>query len=131
MSMVAASDWVIDIGPGAGAKGGQIVASGPPREVAQGPGRTAPYLAEGAIEMLDGIAPEHVLTTLRHDRAVILAELGHAEDAVTGLVAAPALGRRWWAAKGTGDFAGRSLTSARRLSVSGVSHVSDASISIG
>lgn len=45
MSMVAASDWVIDIGPGAGAKGGQIVASGPPREVAQGPGRTAPYLA--------------------------------------------------------------------------------------
>lgn len=44
--------------------------------------------ARSAIEMLDGIAPEHVLTTLRHDRAVILAELGHAEDAVTGLVAA-------------------------------------------
>lgn len=52
------------------------------------------------------------------------------DDPVVGLVAAPALGRRWWAAKGTGAFAGRSLTSARRLSVSGVSHVSDASISI-
>ena len=41
-----------------------------------------------AISLLDGIAPERVLATLRHDRAVVLAELGHAEDAVTGLVAA-------------------------------------------
>ena len=28
------------------------------------------------------------MTTLRHDRAVVLAELGHSEDAVAGLVAA-------------------------------------------
>ena len=28
MSVVAASDWVIDIGPGAGDEGGQIVAAG-------------------------------------------------------------------------------------------------------
>jgi excinuclease ABC subunit A len=46
MRVVAGSDWVIDIGPGAGEEGGQVVASGPPAEVAKSPAsRTAPYLA--------------------------------------------------------------------------------------
>ena len=46
MKVVAASDWVIDIGPGAGDEGGRIVASGPPAEVARAPeSRTARYLA--------------------------------------------------------------------------------------
>ena len=46
MHVVAASDWVIDIGPGAGDEGGRIVAEGPPREVVKARGsRTAPYLA--------------------------------------------------------------------------------------
>jgi excinuclease ABC subunit A len=47
MRVVAASDWVIDIGPGAGDRGGTIVAAGPPAQVARdGQGHTAPYLAE-------------------------------------------------------------------------------------
>ncbi|AFZ67243.1 excinuclease ABC subunit UvrA [Deinococcus peraridilitoris] len=47
MQVVASSDWVIDIGPGAGDEGGQIVAQGTPREVAQARrSRTAPYLAQ-------------------------------------------------------------------------------------
>jgi len=47
MRVVAASDWVIDIGPGAGEAGGTVVASGPPREVARArASRTAPYLAK-------------------------------------------------------------------------------------
>ena len=46
MRVVAACDWVIDIGPGAGAAGGRIVAAGTPVQVAQAAGsRTAPYLA--------------------------------------------------------------------------------------
>ncbi|SEV87097.1 excinuclease ABC subunit UvrA [Luteibacter sp. 329MFSha] len=46
MRVVAGSDWVIDVGPGAGAAGGRIVASGPPTEVAAAAdSRTAPYLA--------------------------------------------------------------------------------------
>ncbi len=45
MRVAAGSDWVIDIGPGAGDEGGRVVASGPPAEVARSAGRTAPYLA--------------------------------------------------------------------------------------
>ena len=45
MRVVAASDWVIDIGPGAGDEGGQIVAAGPPALIAQSPtSKTAKYL---------------------------------------------------------------------------------------
>jgi excinuclease ABC subunit A len=46
MRVVAGSDWVMDVGPGAGEEGGRIVASGPPAEVARSrESRTAPYLA--------------------------------------------------------------------------------------
>ncbi|MFJ9407701.1 ABC transporter [Streptomyces sp. NPDC101393] len=46
MGVVAGADHVIDLGPGGGADGGRIVATGTPAEVAAAPGsRTAPYLA--------------------------------------------------------------------------------------
>ena len=46
MQLVIGSDWVIDVGPGAGDEGGQIVAQGTPLEVSRAEGsRTAPYLA--------------------------------------------------------------------------------------
>jgi hypothetical protein len=46
MRVVAGSDWVIEIGPGAGDEGGRVVAAGTPAEVAQSStSRTAPYLA--------------------------------------------------------------------------------------
>ena len=45
MRVVAGSDWVIDMGPGAGDEGGRVVASGPPLEVARAAGsRTAAHL---------------------------------------------------------------------------------------
>ena len=45
MKVAAASDWVIDIGLGAGDEGGRIVASGTPAQVAGcRASRTAPYL---------------------------------------------------------------------------------------
>jgi histidinol-phosphatase len=51
------------------------------------------------------------------------------EQPVLGVVSAPALQRRWWAATGSGAFTGRSLSSARRLAVSGVTRLQDASLS--
>lgn len=45
MRVVFGSDWVIDIGPGAGEEGGLVVAAGTPAEVARSKeSRTAPYL---------------------------------------------------------------------------------------
>ncbi|MDR9754971.1 excinuclease ABC subunit UvrA [Pseudomonas sp. SZMC_28357] len=46
MRVVAQSDWVIDIGPGAGDQGGTIVVAGTPQHVAKHKkSRTAPFLA--------------------------------------------------------------------------------------
>ncbi|GAB3587476.1 excinuclease ABC subunit UvrA [Hymenobacter daeguensis] len=46
MRVVAGSDWVIDIGPGAGEDGGRVVAAGPPQDIVKAQAsRTAPYLA--------------------------------------------------------------------------------------
>ena len=50
-------------------------------------------------------------------------------DVVVGVVSAPALGRRWWAALGGGAWTGRSLTKASPCRVSGVTKLGDASMS--
>ena len=47
----------------------------------------------------------------------------------SGVVSAPALGRRWWAAQGSGAWTGKSLAAATQLHVSGVDRLEDASLS--
>jgi len=48
MDVIAGSDWVIDIGPGAGEEGGRIVAQGTPEDVAKvKESKTAVYLGRG------------------------------------------------------------------------------------
>ena len=47
MRLVATSDWVIDVGPGAGQEGGRLVVADTPTAVSRrGKGVTAPYLAK-------------------------------------------------------------------------------------
>jgi excinuclease ABC subunit A len=47
LDLLAAADYLIDMGPGGGPDGGRIVAQGTPREVADDPASvTAPWLAE-------------------------------------------------------------------------------------
>ena len=50
-------------------------------------------------------------------------------DVTVGVVSAPALGRRWWAARDGGAWTGRSLTKASACRVSEVSSLADASLS--
>jgi histidinol-phosphatase len=50
-------------------------------------------------------------------------------EVTVGVVTAPALGRRWWAAKGGGAWTGRSLTKATACQVSSVARLADASLS--
>ena len=51
MRVAAGSDWVMDMGPGAGDEGGSIVASGTPAEVAKAKrSRTAGYLARFLLQ---------------------------------------------------------------------------------
>ena len=46
MNVAGKSDWVIDVGPGAGGEGGRIVVAGTPEQVAKATdSRTAPFLA--------------------------------------------------------------------------------------
>ncbi len=51
------------------------------------------------------------------------------DEVVVGLVSAPLLQRRWWAAKGQGAWTGRSLLKATRCQVSDVRRLEDASLS--
>lgn len=58
MRVVASSDWVIDMGPGAGDAGGQIVASGPPESLRHCPdSRTAPYLMRWLDKAATSVVP--------------------------------------------------------------------------
>lgn len=51
------------------------------------------------------------------------------DQPVVGVVSAPAMGRRWWAATGVGAYAGTQLSNATRLRVSRVGALADASLS--
>jgi excinuclease ABC subunit A len=47
LEFLAASDWIIDLGPGGGDQGGSIVAEGPPEEIRRSPASlTGRFLAE-------------------------------------------------------------------------------------
>jgi histidinol-phosphatase len=51
------------------------------------------------------------------------------DQPVAGLVSAPALGRRWWAASGGGAYTGRQRSSATPIRVSDIAQLGDASLS--
>jgi histidinol-phosphatase len=87
-------------------------------EAAAGPGHR-----QWVIDPIDG--------TKNYIRGVpiwaTLIALMEGDQPVVGLVSAPALGRRWWAALGHGAFAGRHTAAATPIRVSGVRRIGDAS----
>ncbi|MFL6130430.1 MAG: histidinol-phosphatase [Mycobacteriales bacterium] len=58
-----------------------------------------------------------------------LIALMEADEVYVGVASAPALGRRWWASRGQGAWAGTVGGEPRRLRVSGVGELTDASLS--
>jgi excinuclease ABC subunit A len=44
--LLAACDWLVELGPGGGPDGGRVIAAGPPQDVAAGDTPSAPYLRE-------------------------------------------------------------------------------------
>jgi excinuclease ABC subunit A len=46
LDVIKCADWIIDVGPGAGAKGGEIVFAGSPEDLLKSKSVTAPYLAD-------------------------------------------------------------------------------------
>ncbi|MGF1449787.1 MAG: excinuclease ABC subunit UvrA [Opitutales bacterium] len=50
LDVLKAADWLIELGPGAGADGGQVVAAGPPEHLATTHTETAPFLREALDE---------------------------------------------------------------------------------
>ncbi len=58
--VAATADWVVDLGPGAGPEGGELVAMGPPQQVADAPeSAMAPFLAN-ALGLRGGLSRRRI-----------------------------------------------------------------------
>ncbi len=90
-----------------------------------GPRRWVLDPIDGTKNFVRGVPVWATLIALRvaDDRAPAGAETA------LGVVSAPALGRRWWAARGHGSWTRFGGAPARRLAVSGVRRLADASLS--
>jgi excinuclease ABC subunit A len=56
LTVMAEADYIVDIGPEAGADGGEVVATGTPEEVAKNKtSRTAPFLREVLMPKRSGL----------------------------------------------------------------------------
>lgn len=49
VELMRAADWIIDLGPGAGAEGGRVLSAGPPRLIAESDSPTGRYLGEASV----------------------------------------------------------------------------------
>jgi len=86
-------------------------------ETGTGPRRWVVDPVDGTKNFVRGVPVWATLLALQQDGTTTV-----------GVVSAPALGRRWWAARGSGAHAGGSLATARRLRVSAVGDLPDASV---
>jgi histidinol-phosphatase len=86
-------------------------------ETGTGPRRWVIDPVDGTKNFVRGVPVWASLIALQEDGVV-----------TAGVVSAPALGRRWWAARGLGAHTGGSLASSRRLRVSAVTELADASV---
>ncbi len=62
LDMIAAADWIIDMGPEAGAGGGQLVAEGTPQALARAAARRSPRARRGAVSHTGAALAEFLAT---------------------------------------------------------------------
>ena len=86
-------------------------------ETGTGPRRWVVDPVDGTKNFVRGVPVWATLVALQEDGVV-----------TAGVVSAPALGRRWWAARGTGAHTGGALARSRQLRVSAVGELADASV---
>ena len=79
LDVLKSADWIVEIGPGAGADGGRIVSAGTPESSAGGKTATAPFLAQALGEAREG-----------EDRPQAVAEAQGVYSKSSDTIAAPA-----------------------------------------
>ena len=85
-----------------------------------GPRRWVVDPIDGTVNFIRGVPIWATLLALQVDGEVVL-----------GVVSAPALGRRWWAERGTGAFVSSSGGPAERLRTSAIAELDEAAVSSG
>ncbi len=78
LDVLKSADWIIEVGPEAGADGGRIVAEGPPEKLAHTPTATAAYLRE-ALE-----SPQSVRKVARANEAAVPYSAGDGHLVIRG-----------------------------------------------
>jgi excinuclease ABC subunit A len=69
LDMIKNADWIIDMGPGPGTSGGQVVATGTPEQVAVHPGSATAFFLR-AVLAKHGVTPITTKTPARRKRAI-------------------------------------------------------------
>jgi excinuclease ABC subunit A len=57
LDVLKSADWIVEVGPEAGASGGRIIFAGPPEDAARAATATAPYLAGALAGVASSLAP--------------------------------------------------------------------------
>ena len=78
LDVLKSADWLIEIGPDAGANGGRVVAEGPPEDVARAETATSPFLrtALAVCHLLDDKRAEPLAAEPHQDRYALSARPG-------------------------------------------------------
>jgi excinuclease ABC subunit A len=86
LETMQSADWLIDFGPGAGVKGGEVVAEGPPDLVARNGSLTGAYLA-GRLEI--AIPAQRRIATVAAEQPLILPKKKRGRPAAAAPTTAP------------------------------------------
>jgi excinuclease ABC subunit A len=86
LETMQAADWLIDFGPGAGVKGGEVVAAGSPKQVASNGSLTGAYLA-GRLEI--AIPAQRRVATVTAQQPLIVLKKKRGRPSATASAEAP------------------------------------------